>query len=206
MLTPGEFVVNREATQKNLPLLKSINNGYYKNGGLVKYFEDGGLNAGGQSGGGVLIGIDSSSLDAAFGSFKTTVGTMKKMLDDFGKNVSGIKIGDNFTDIVDASRKLSTAAASIRNASDNFGSNISRLNETLASLENSISSIPSTISLQVSGGIPVNVNVTINDGNGLDETLQPFADTIYTNIAQALSKATDGNVNIQLKTTKGALV
>ncbi len=206
MLTPGEFVVNREATQKNLPLLKSINNGYYKNGGLVKYFQDGGLNAGGQSGGGVLIGIDSSSLDAAFGSFKTTVGTMKKMLDDFGKNVSGIKIGDNFTDIVDASRKLSTAAASIRNASDNFGSNISRLNETLASLENSISSIPSTISLQVSGGIPVNVNVTINDGNGLDETLQPFADTIYTNIAQALSKATDGNVNIQLKTTKGALV
>ena len=206
MLTPGEFVVNREATQKNLPLLKSINNGYYKNGGLVKYFQDGGLNAGGQSGGGVLIGIDSSSLDAAFGSFKTTVGTMKKMLDDFGKNVSSIKIGDNFTDIVDASRKLSTAAASIRNASDNFGSNISRLNETLASLENSISSIPSTISLQVSGGIPVNVNVTINDGNGLDETLQPFADTIYTNIAQALSKATDGNVNIQLKTTKGALV
>ena len=35
MLTPGEFVVNRKATQANLPLLKSINSGYYANGGLV---------------------------------------------------------------------------------------------------------------------------------------------------------------------------
>ena len=35
MLTPGEFVVNRQAAQANLPLLKSINSGvsYFKNGG-----------------------------------------------------------------------------------------------------------------------------------------------------------------------------
>ena len=41
MLTPGEFVVNRSATQANLPLLKSINNGYSK-GGKVKYLAGGG--------------------------------------------------------------------------------------------------------------------------------------------------------------------
>jgi len=41
MLTPGEFVVNRSATQANLPLLKSINNGYSK-GGKVKYLASGG--------------------------------------------------------------------------------------------------------------------------------------------------------------------
>jgi TP901 family phage tail tape measure protein len=41
MLTPGEFVVNRDSTRKNLPLLKSINSGkssstrYYAAGGLV---------------------------------------------------------------------------------------------------------------------------------------------------------------------------
>ena len=36
MLTPGEFVVNRSATQANLPLLKNINKGgYYAAGGLV---------------------------------------------------------------------------------------------------------------------------------------------------------------------------
>ena len=35
MLTQGEFVVNRSATQKNLPLLKSINSGYMATGGLA---------------------------------------------------------------------------------------------------------------------------------------------------------------------------
>jgi len=42
MLTPGEFVVNRSATQKHLPLLKTINSGNYSNGGKVKYYADGG--------------------------------------------------------------------------------------------------------------------------------------------------------------------
>lgn len=40
MLTPGEFVVNKSATQQNLPLLKSINSGktsYLSNGGPVLY-------------------------------------------------------------------------------------------------------------------------------------------------------------------------
>jgi hypothetical protein len=43
MLTPGEFVVNRAATQKNLPLLKAINNGVggYSDGGVV-YLQPGG--------------------------------------------------------------------------------------------------------------------------------------------------------------------
>ena len=36
MLTPGEFVVNRESAQRNLPLLTAINNGY-NNGGRVRF-------------------------------------------------------------------------------------------------------------------------------------------------------------------------
>lgn len=43
MLTPGEFVVNRNATAKNLPLLKSINSQKFSGGGSVKYYADGGL-------------------------------------------------------------------------------------------------------------------------------------------------------------------
>lgn len=42
MLTPGEFVVNRSATQKNLPLLKSINSNKYSSGGKVRYYNEGG--------------------------------------------------------------------------------------------------------------------------------------------------------------------
>jgi TP901 family phage tail tape measure protein len=43
MLTPGEFVVNRASTAKNLPLLRSINSGSYSSGGVVNYLQDGGL-------------------------------------------------------------------------------------------------------------------------------------------------------------------
>lgn len=43
MLTPGEFVVNRAATARNLPLLQNINSGKYSNGGSVKYLSKGGL-------------------------------------------------------------------------------------------------------------------------------------------------------------------
>lgn len=42
MLTPGEFVVNRGATQRHLPLLQSINSGKYSKGGSVRYYADGG--------------------------------------------------------------------------------------------------------------------------------------------------------------------
>jgi TP901 family phage tail tape measure protein len=41
MLTPGEFVINKQATQRNLPLLKSINAGNYAKGGVV-YLAGGG--------------------------------------------------------------------------------------------------------------------------------------------------------------------
>jgi hypothetical protein len=41
MLTPGEFVVNRQAAQRNLPLLQSINSGYYSQGGKVAYLAEG---------------------------------------------------------------------------------------------------------------------------------------------------------------------
>ena len=40
MLTPGEFVVNAKSTKQHLPLLKSINSGNYRNGGVV-YAQDG---------------------------------------------------------------------------------------------------------------------------------------------------------------------
>jgi hypothetical protein len=43
MLTPGEFVVNAQATAKNLPLLKSINEGNYKSSGGVVYLDNGGV-------------------------------------------------------------------------------------------------------------------------------------------------------------------
>jgi hypothetical protein len=41
MLTPGEFVVNRSATEQHLPLLQAINSGNYSNGGKIEYLATG---------------------------------------------------------------------------------------------------------------------------------------------------------------------
>ena len=43
MLTPGEFVVNRQAAQQHMPVLNAINNGYYNRGGIVQYLNNGGV-------------------------------------------------------------------------------------------------------------------------------------------------------------------
>ena len=42
MLTPGEFVINRQSTQKYKPVLEAINSGNYSRGGIVNYLKQGG--------------------------------------------------------------------------------------------------------------------------------------------------------------------
>ena len=42
MLTPGEFVINRDSTQKYKPVLEAINSGNYSRGGIVNYLKQGG--------------------------------------------------------------------------------------------------------------------------------------------------------------------
>jgi len=97
MLTPGEFVVNRRATQNNLPLLKSINSGNYSTGGVVvqpKYFDRGGLNIGNAVSAGIssLLGLDSVSstiLGSFSKSFSRNVKSLSTIKFDFGQKVMG---------------------------------------------------------------------------------------------------------------------
>jgi hypothetical protein len=42
MLTPGEFVVNRQAAERHMPVLNAINSGHYSRGGVVQYLANGG--------------------------------------------------------------------------------------------------------------------------------------------------------------------
>jgi len=204
MLTPGEFVVNRKATQNNLGLLKSINSGHYNKGGRVSYLQNGGMaNSSGSimnALSGVSLSVDSSSLNSAFSTFQEHVQSMKASLDSFGATIGDMKNGLFDTkSLNDAGIRLSTAAASIRNASDNFANNILQLNKTLSGLETSINAIPSEISLNVTGGIPVNVTVDVNGGEGLDNRLSSFKDEIYSAIENSISAATQGNLKIVLK-------
>jgi predicted CopG family antitoxin len=42
MLTPGEFVINRQSAQRHMPVLNAINSGHYAHGGVVQYLSGGG--------------------------------------------------------------------------------------------------------------------------------------------------------------------
>ena len=42
MLTPGEFVINRQSAQRHMPVLNAINSGHYSHGGVVQYLSGGG--------------------------------------------------------------------------------------------------------------------------------------------------------------------
>ena len=69
MLTPGEFVVNRSATQKNRPILEAINNGYSK-GGSVSYYAGGGFVAGSAAAADDIWKYDASKKPITVDSFR----------------------------------------------------------------------------------------------------------------------------------------
>ena len=88
MLTPGEFVVNRAATQKNLPLLRAINRGgtqYASNGGIISpaYYENGALVSGSGSGGG--YGIFSTVFDDFISSFNRETNNLGGLINNLAR-------------------------------------------------------------------------------------------------------------------------
>lgn len=206
MLTPGEFVINRAATQKHLPLLKAINDnklpGYAK-GGKVQRFQYGGMaDMSGGGGGGVSnISLDTSGLDTAFNSFATNVESLRSVIDSFASAATNISNGFSQLSQLDAgANRLGTAAASISSAAQTFGTVISNFNTSISALQSAFSKIPSAVDFRVSGSVPINITVDVNGGDGLQESLAQFQDQIFTEISNGISNAMPG-VNISFTRT-----
>jgi TP901 family phage tail tape measure protein len=92
MLTPGEFVVNRQAVQRgnNMAILSAMNKGKsapaavgMSKGGQVKYMQNGGIAEGGGSSG-VSINIDVKAL-------QTFSASLVKFNDDLATNIQNLK-------------------------------------------------------------------------------------------------------------------
>ena len=95
MLTPGEFVVNRAATQKNLPLLQSINSGvsYASSGGIINpiYRADGGNGIMGSIQSiSKSIGLDMSSASSVFDTFIKSFNTETNNLGSLINNLAKV--------------------------------------------------------------------------------------------------------------------
>jgi TP901 family phage tail tape measure protein len=206
MLTPGEFVINRAATQKHLPLLKAINNNQvpgYARGGKVKRFQYGGMadQSGGGGGGVSNIGLDTSGLDAAFNSFASNVESLKSVMDSFAGAASNITAGfSQLSQLESGANRIGTAAASISSAAQTFGTVIANFNTSISAIQSAFEKIPSSVDFRVSGSVPINITVDVNGGDGLQESLATFQDQIFTEVSNGIKNAMPG-VNISFTRT-----
>jgi hypothetical protein len=206
MLTPGEFVINRSATQKHLPLLKAINNNEvsaYAKGGQVKRFQYGGMADQSSGGGGGVsnIGLDTSGLDTAFNSFSANVESLKSVMDTFATAASSMSAGfSQLSQLESGANRIGTAAASISSAAQTFGSVIANFNTSISTMQSAFAKIPSSVDFRVSGSVPINITVDVNGGDGLQESLATFQDQIFTEISNGIRTAMPG-VNISFTRT-----
>ena len=206
MLTPGEFVINRSATQKHLPLLKAINNNEvpaYARGGQVQRFQYGGMadQSGGGGGGVSNIELDTSGLDAAFNSFATNVDSLKSVMDSFAGAAANISAGfSQLSQLESGANRIGTAAASISSAAQTFGSVIANFNTSISTMQSAFEKIPSSVDFRVSGSVPINITVDVNGGDGLQESLATFQDQIFTEVSNGIKNAMPG-VNISFTRT-----
>lgn len=85
MLTPGEFVINKDSAKKNKSLLEAINNGKAK-GGSIGYFSSGG-GVGYYAGGGTvassLLGVATSAVGMAINSFTKSIEIASTVIGSF---------------------------------------------------------------------------------------------------------------------------
>ena len=147
MLTPGEFVINKQATQRNLPLLKSINSHRYQTGGIVQpqYHDIGDMVSGaskaiGGMAGAVGIKLDTSKLETE----------INKALSDGAKMLSGVL----------------QLSGQDRNALSSFGDNFKSLLSQMSQIN-----IPPEIRFSMA---PVSVNIT--GAQGLTDAAQGLID------------------------------
>ena len=109
MLTPGEFVINREASQKHMPLLNAINSGHFNRGGIVNYLANGGIVApkyyagGGPELSGAIAQKPGVSNTSNLGDMQKTLDTiMQSMSSSLEDKISQInQLNENMTGFID---------------------------------------------------------------------------------------------------------
>jgi hypothetical protein len=160
MLTPGEFVVNRAATQKNLPLLKNINSNKYSSGGKVKYYSDGGW-----------VGIDNDrASQRATNNARGMMSDMEiKETDESYPDIKNLpnKIAPLFT--LDGGRAVAAAKSTDRYLSAQFLNNKDKISSSIKSESYSLLG-PSTRKMTIDLGGGFNT-VQRNVGFGSVDTL-----------------------------------
>ena len=184
MLTPGEFVVNRRATQKNLGLLHQINNNpgtqYFQSGGRVNYLANGGEGSG---------GFDFTGFINAVNSFSTSIETFATSVDKIPDLDFGV-----FKTSVDT---MSGAATSLNSSANLFNTAASTLAQNIGNITsaiNALASIPSTINLTGSISMPTQLVVTL-EGESANVDNSTLVKNVLTKVADGLAQS-NSQINV----------
>jgi len=173
MLTPGEFVINKRATQKNLPLLKQINSQNYQRGGVVKYYQQGTQTPVQQTGG--LGSMYSLSLD------DKSISLIREFTSRFSE------FSNKLANLAIPSLKLDeTTLASLNNFTqrfDNFTKELLKLN------------IPPVITITGKHDVNVNINGASVFSN-MDKYVSNMIKNEINNAFAQLARETDGAISM----------
>ena len=183
MLTPGEFVINRDATQKYMPILQAINDGNYTQGNIVQYARRGGFikpvyrQMGGianrNSSQGVLnsyIGLDEKSIIA--------IRDFTAKFDQFAQKLSELKMPN-----IGIDANSLTALTNFSNRFDEFSKSLLKLN------------IPPVITINAKH----DVNVNINGASVFNNLNSYVSDIVKTEIDKAfgqLARVSENAINL----------
>ena len=131
MLTPGEFVVNRNATSQYLPVLRAINSGYNTHGQMVNHLARGGvagspqyLQNGGLTGlaGSIMNnGVSVNSQIGGLEELKTVVNQLNEAISGGTENMTNVA-----TQISNTSQSLASGAQSLNEAGTNIPTQITQ--------------------------------------------------------------------------------
>ena len=131
MLTPGEFVVNRNATSQYLPVLRAINSGYNTHGQMVNHLARGGvagspqyLQNGGLTGlaGSIMNnGVSVNSQIGGLEELKIVVNQLNEAISSGTENMTSVA-----TQISNTSQSLASGAQSLNEAGTSIPTQITQ--------------------------------------------------------------------------------
>ena len=180
MLSPGEFVINKDSTQKHLGLLRAINSGEYSHGGLVSYLKNGGLLLPNYYQHGARVGPNNASMGFDISSFMNRIiGQITSSITTAFQNVT-----NNTQDRTAEAGGVSTSIEAGVNTIDQFVSRLDRIANTLKDLD-----IPSEIKIVGQHDI----NVVINGDSVLNQLKPELAFLVMEKVKMAFQQFKGNN-------------
>lgn len=180
MLTPGEFVVNKDSTQKHLSLLRTINSGEFSHGGLVNYLKNGGLLLPNYYQNGARVGPNSAGMSFDISTFMNRIiGQITSSITTAFQNVT-----NNIQGRTAEAGGVSTNVEASMNTIDQFVSRLDRIANTLKDLD-----IPPEIKIVGQHDI----NVVINGDSVLNQLKPELASLVMEKVKMAFQQFKGNN-------------